>query len=517
MNYKPKDNLRKYIENISVDETDYTPTSYKVLLSRLEEAKTELNKWFTSPSKIYSKKNLIETAINNLEKRADKTELYSELNSVLNINTLSYTTASLSCLSNAISNAESVLADQNVNQKDVDSAVEFLSNAKSSLKNASVGVYTVTIKRTMKSNHHVGDFWKFSCKRDGNEYNSGTQFQAALNSTESFSFTIMESDDVPEYGSTSMDITLSDGYTRTTYVTVTENRGKYSGNKAEWEFVITVSLIETLSVDEAETGLKYNYSIECANDAPAEINLYSNDDGYSNQTILLQSGDKFTLPTLVSNNKLFCGWYKDEAYTTPVTSESLAGVNDFYAKWLNVTSIEYKSDEELQTQVGATEKTISMIVMKSGLYKLYFSVTNQFTFVDVKISNKSIQKILYDSLVLGSQNDYYIYFEANIGDEIEFVLEGFDVAEFHGYVFKFEAVYMSETTRRETVVQAYKGSETVQVQYNQEYKLNPMNIIGYSFIGYYTVDGIKITDEYGNSIANYNILGNTRVYAKYSK
>ena len=58
--------------------------------------------------------------------------------------------------------------------------------------------------------------------------------------------TVTESDEWPESGSASLRIILKDGFETSTTITVTENKGRYKGNKAQGKITCKAQLVKKL-------------------------------------------------------------------------------------------------------------------------------------------------------------------------------------------------------------------------------------------------------------------------------
>lgn len=105
---------------------------------------------------------------------------------------------------------------------------------------------TVKIKVTLVSveqteNNHVGNEWYTAAYVNGKEIEEGSTITLTLKTSESIKLKAYaeEQDKIPEDGTESLSIKAS-SVTKTIdkdlVVEVTENRGRYSGNTAEWKF-----------------------------------------------------------------------------------------------------------------------------------------------------------------------------------------------------------------------------------------------------------------------------------------
>ena len=96
-------------------------------------------------------------------------------------------------------------------------------------------------------NNHVGNEWSFGCTVNKKELAKGDSISVSTTSTGKITIvsSVKEEDKIPDIGSKNLSIPVSKLKTKndTTYtsqVTVTENRGRYSGNKAIWKFTSVV-------------------------------------------------------------------------------------------------------------------------------------------------------------------------------------------------------------------------------------------------------------------------------------
>lgn len=114
----------------------------------------------------------------------------------------------------------------------------------------SAATKTVKLKVTLVSvelveNDHVGNEWYTAASVNGKEIEEGSTVSLSLKSTESLKLKAYaeEQDKVPDSGSANASIKVS-AVTKDIHkalkVKVTENRGRYSGNTAEWKFTFKV-------------------------------------------------------------------------------------------------------------------------------------------------------------------------------------------------------------------------------------------------------------------------------------
>lgn len=95
-------------------------------------------------------------------------------------------------------------------------------------------------------NQHVGNEWWWGGYVDGEEIEEGDSVTISVPASGKITLTAeaQEQDKIPEEGSSEATVKLSslgkNTVKKTLDVTVTENRGRYSGNTATWRFVFEV-------------------------------------------------------------------------------------------------------------------------------------------------------------------------------------------------------------------------------------------------------------------------------------
>jgi type IV secretory pathway TrbF-like protein len=94
-------------------------------------------------------------------------------------------------------------------------------------------------------NSHVGNEWYTTASVNGKEIEEGSSVTLKLKSSESLKLKAYaeEQDKIPESGSANATVKVSSvtkDITKSLKVKVTENRGRYSGNTAEWKFTFKV-------------------------------------------------------------------------------------------------------------------------------------------------------------------------------------------------------------------------------------------------------------------------------------
>lgn len=110
-------------------------------------------------------------------------------------------------------------------------------------KNVKVKVTLVSMELT--ENNHVGNEWYTAGYINDKEIKEGSSVVLDLQATESIKLKgyAEEQDKIPDKGEATSSIKVSDvskPVTKAVKVTVTENRGRYSGNTATWKFTFKV-------------------------------------------------------------------------------------------------------------------------------------------------------------------------------------------------------------------------------------------------------------------------------------
>ncbi|MFC5703949.1 hypothetical protein ACFPVX_21890 [Cohnella faecalis] len=115
---------------------------------------------------------------------------------------------------------------------------------------ATAAVKTIKVKVSLVSvelieNNHVGNEWYTSGSVNGKEIVEGSSVILKLKPAESVKLRAYaeEQDKIPDSGSSDSSIkasSISKKISKALTVTVTENRGRYSGNTANWKFVFEI-------------------------------------------------------------------------------------------------------------------------------------------------------------------------------------------------------------------------------------------------------------------------------------
>ncbi|MBQ7288783.1 MAG: hypothetical protein IJW78_03530 [Clostridia bacterium] len=118
-------------------------------------------------------------------------------------------------------------------------------------KKQTYGVYEVIITETLIANHSVGNEWQITYTCDGKAIVSGEQRTAPLDEVQTLTIdaTVTEVDKLPDTGQGALAVILKDGFSTSTVVTITENKGCYYGQEAEWEITCEVKLLQEFVIE----------------------------------------------------------------------------------------------------------------------------------------------------------------------------------------------------------------------------------------------------------------------------
>jgi len=107
-----------------------------------------------------------------------------------------------------------------------------------SITNAATTTKVTVQSITLVKNDHVGNSWTKTVKVNDKTLSVGKEYKFSTSKLKAYA-KIVENDKVPDIGTKT--VSLVKGKTNTFDVTVTENRGRYSGNKAIWRIKIKVN------------------------------------------------------------------------------------------------------------------------------------------------------------------------------------------------------------------------------------------------------------------------------------
>ncbi|MEJ8302486.1 hypothetical protein [Saccharibacillus sacchari] len=109
---------------------------------------------------------------------------------------------------------------------------------------SAASTYVVTFQSArLVSNNHVGNEWYTEGEVNGKSIAEGSSTKVSSGNIKLYAYA-EEQDKIPDVGETTKTVKTSSvsasGTTVKLKVTVTENRGRYSGNQAVWEFTYTI-------------------------------------------------------------------------------------------------------------------------------------------------------------------------------------------------------------------------------------------------------------------------------------
>lgn len=181
------------------------------------------------------------TGCNTQQKSTLQEAIKQNIPSQCDYTTLSYTNYIL-----ALENAKTVEKGPFASAKKIQQALLRLQNAADELKPATKGVYRVDYSFTLRSNHSVGNDWHTAITYNGQELHSGDTVTQALHTEIVLQSTVTEQDRFPDVGNGTLQLTLADGATAETLITVTEDRGTFCGNTAVWALSCRITLVEII-------------------------------------------------------------------------------------------------------------------------------------------------------------------------------------------------------------------------------------------------------------------------------
>lgn len=110
----------------------------------------------------------------------------------------------------------------------------------------SVKVTVTLVSAELVENNSVGNEWAIAASANGKSLDEGSSITLNLKSTDTLKLKAVaeEQDKIPDVGSQTLNVKVSSitkSVNKTVEVVVTENRGRYSGNTATWEFKFKIS------------------------------------------------------------------------------------------------------------------------------------------------------------------------------------------------------------------------------------------------------------------------------------
>lgn len=130
-----KEDLKsKYNEIIEIEESAYTPKSYKIIKDLLPSVKAVLENPAATQDSVNKEYENLNNAFNNLIKKADTSRLNEEIKKAEKINQKEYTKESYENLLLIIKEAKVIFEDVNISQKEVEDVIDELQDAIKKLK-----------------------------------------------------------------------------------------------------------------------------------------------------------------------------------------------------------------------------------------------------------------------------------------------------------------------------------------------------------------------------------------------
>lgn len=241
-----KTELRTLLNTVAEIEADlYLPSSYLIVDAAIKHAYTVLFNENSLESDVTSAISQLKTAVEKLASKPDKTALQELIAQANSISVEKYTTASFTALQKAINSTTNILNDNNATQEQVDTAKASLQAALDGLVKSTKGIYEIQIRFTRESNDHVGNSWSYEASYN-NAKIDGETITVNHGATISIFCEVVEEDSLPDVGSGYLTLRMEDGAENSLTISVYENRGRYSGNRAVWIVTATATLIERI-------------------------------------------------------------------------------------------------------------------------------------------------------------------------------------------------------------------------------------------------------------------------------
>ncbi len=266
------------------------------------------------------------------------------------------------------------------------------------------------------------------------------------------------------------------------------------------------------------------------------IITYDTQGGSNVSSSTMSVGTRLTKPTWDPEKEgyLFTGWYKDKECTEIfLFDENLYADTTLYAGWYQPTYTCENSNYLLDaTEYNASYNTISQTLSKNSLYKWSFVA------LETKEVLDSSAYYIYYKQSQGSQ----VYFQYdislyNVTQGVEVFSETYDGTSYKGQsftanagdVFTLTIIYPGYMSVTESKATFYFGNfndinentyfeNSTEVAYGDAFTLPVRTVKGATFIGYFTEKdgkGIKVTDEFGASLAPFAFTEPLLVYPYY--
>ena len=239
-----KTELNTLLETIIVlEEARYLPSSYSAVEEAIKNARTILSNENAIESDVHSAISQLNLSVEKLIIKPDKAAFQELMQQAKALPEEKYTTVSYNALQKVIDSTTKVLNDNEATQEKVDTATASLQTAINELVTSTKGLYKIDIWFSRESNNHVGNSWYYGASYNNAEID-GETITASHGSTISIYCKVVEDDNIPDVGSGYLTLRMEDGAENSLTISVYENRGRYSGNRAVWIVTATATLIE---------------------------------------------------------------------------------------------------------------------------------------------------------------------------------------------------------------------------------------------------------------------------------
>lgn len=234
----------KYGIALNTDTTIYLAVSVKPFTEASNRAKTVIADDNATQSDVDSAISGLNTATAGLELKPDKTNLGALIEKANSAAEEKYTTASYSALQTVASSAKTVFNNEEATQREVDVATTVLQEKVDGLVKCTKCVWEITFSLRRTATNHVGNDWSAGVFYNGAQIRSGFEVTAREGSSISLKGKAVENDNIPDVGTGTLSLKLTDGNETGIEFYVRENRGRYSGYCATWELTASCKLIE---------------------------------------------------------------------------------------------------------------------------------------------------------------------------------------------------------------------------------------------------------------------------------
>lgn len=115
-------------------------------------------------------------------------------------------------------------------------------------KNYTHGIYEISIEANLIENNSVGNEWSIIYNYNEEKIESGYKILKLLNEKDNFNLKIIitEIDNFPDIANEEISILLQNEESKTSKITITENKGQYKDSIAIWEIKISAKCVKKL-------------------------------------------------------------------------------------------------------------------------------------------------------------------------------------------------------------------------------------------------------------------------------